>query len=121
MRALDRYQRGRISETTRLLADTIAARDIAGANMLDIGGGIGVLQHLLLERGVTKACGVEASPGYRAAAALAAEAHGLGVRMEYIEGDFVALAPDLDAADISEHRAMKIRSGSTLPAKRPRD
>ena len=31
---------------------------------------------------------------------LAAEAHGLVGRIEYIEGDFVALAPDLDAVDI---------------------
>ena len=100
MRALRRYQRGKISDTTRLLADAIAARDVEGATMLDIGGGIGVLQHLLLERGVAKACGVEASPGYDAAVKLAAESRGLDGRIEYLEGDFVALAPDLDAADI---------------------
>jgi 2-polyprenyl-3-methyl-5-hydroxy-6-metoxy-1,4-benzoquinol methylase len=85
---------------TRALIEALKVEGVAGATLLDIGGGIGAIQHELLEAGAAKATSVEASSAYLSAAR--AETHRLGHtgRVTYQYGDFVALAESIPPADV---------------------
>ena len=54
--------------STRALIEALKAEGVEGKTLLDIGGGIGALQHDLLDAGVTHATSVDASAPYLAAA-----------------------------------------------------
>jgi SAM-dependent methyltransferase len=96
----ERYRRTGPDRTTRLLLDMIQPYAGRGSTLLDIGGGIGVIDHELLRAGVGHAVLVDASPAYLAVARqLARETNGLD-RIDLVEGDFVRLAPEIEAADI---------------------
>ena len=68
-RDLKRYRRDGPSKPTRPLLDALRARGVEGAAVLDIGGGVGAIQHELLDAGAARATGVDASPAYLRAAA----------------------------------------------------
>jgi SAM-dependent methyltransferase len=86
--------------TTRMLLDMIEANTEDRATLLDVGGGIGVIDHELLRTRASTAVLVEASPAYLEAAYEEAREAGLLDRIEIIAGDFVRRARDIDAADI---------------------
>lgn len=92
-------QRGPQGSTRRLI-DALRAEGVEEASLLDIGGGIGVIQHELLGAGVSRAMNVDASRPYLAAARSEAERRGLGDRVEYLHADFVAAAGSVAPADI---------------------
>jgi SAM-dependent methyltransferase len=86
--------------TTQRLLDVLVGEGVAGASVLDIGGGIGVVQMELLKAGAARTLDVDASGPYlRVAESEAAEA-GLAGRTEYRHGDFVDLANEIPAADV---------------------
>jgi magnesium-protoporphyrin O-methyltransferase len=99
-RELDRYRRKGPSRTTRLLVDALIAEGVDGLTLLDIGGGVGAIQHALLAAGAARAAVVEASAAYAEAAQAEAERRGLADRVTLTHGDFVALAPEVAPADI---------------------
>ena len=76
------------------------AKDIEGATLLDIGGGVGVAQLELLSAGVRSATDVDASSAYLDVAREEAGRRNYGERVTYHHGDFVALAPEIEPADI---------------------
>ncbi len=88
------------AKETQMLLDAILKRGVRGLTLLDIGGGVGAIQHELLKAGVEQGVGVDASTAYLNAARLEAERRGHADRMAYHHGDFVALAPQIEAADI---------------------
>ena len=96
---LKKYRRSGPNRTTRLLRDGVVAAG-GGDSVMDIGGGIGALSTELLSRGFSRSMLVDASPAYQAVARRAAAERGLGERMEFHEGDFVAEAPQLAPADV---------------------
>lgn len=85
---------------TRELLDVILAEGVAGAKLLDIGAGVGMVHMTLLEAGAASAVDVDASRDYLATARAEAERRGLASRVDYRYGDVVELAADLPAADI---------------------
>ena len=87
-------------ETTRMLLDLIEAEGVDDATILDVGGGIGVIDHELIRGGARSATIVEASPPYLDAAREEAGQAGLLDRIAIIDGDFVRLVDDIEAADI---------------------
>jgi len=99
-RELRRYRRRGPTGTTRLLLTALRGAGVRGASFLDIGGGIGAIQHGLMSNGASHGTHVDASPAYLEAARDEATAQGHDHRVRYVEGDFVALAPDLDPADV---------------------
>jgi SAM-dependent methyltransferase len=99
-REVQEYRRSGPRPATRALADALAGGDAAGLTVLDIGGGIGALHHLLLRRGAASAVDVDASGPYLAAARGEAERLGLADRVTLVHGDFVALAPTVEPADV---------------------
>lgn len=97
---LKRYRQKGPDRTTRMLIDALKAEGIQGMTLLDIGGGVGVIQHELLKAGVRSATGVDASTAYIEVAKEEAQRRGHADRINLHHGDFVALAPNIPAADI---------------------
>lgn len=85
---------------SRALIDALEAEGVEGTTLLDIGGGIGALQHELIAAGATRAIGVEASAAYLAAAREESDRRGHTGRVTYLHGDFVDLAETINPADI---------------------
>lgn len=97
---LESYRQKGPDKTTRILIDALTAAGVAGTSLLDIGGGVGVIQNELLKAGADRAVAVDASSGYLAAAKEEAERQGHSDRITYHYGDFVNLAPDIPPADV---------------------
>lgn len=97
---LRRYVRKGPAASTRLLLEGILRSEVSGRTLMDIGGGVGTIQHELAERGVGHIIGVDASPGYVQTLEREATRRGHVDRIESHVGDFLDLAPDLPEADI---------------------
>jgi magnesium-protoporphyrin O-methyltransferase len=97
---LRRYRERGPNPWTQVLIDALKAEGVAGATLLDIGGGIGAIQHELLAAGVSHVTSVEASPASLAAARDESERRGYGDRVEHRLGDFIELAGSIPPADI---------------------
>lgn len=93
-------QRGKKPRTTTLLIRALLDLGVGGQTLLDIGGGLGVIQLELLKGGAAAATSVEISNAYLEAARQEADRRGLSERIAWLHGDFVALAEDVPAADI---------------------
>jgi len=83
-----------------MLLEAVKQKGVEGNSLLDVGGGIGVLQHELLRAGVGRADSVEASTAYIDACKQEAARQGHEDRITYHNGDFVDIAPNLERADI---------------------
>ena len=83
-----------------MLLDLIRTGPVSGASVLDVGGGIGVIDQELLREGARHAVLVEASPAYLAVAREEASRASVGDRIELVAGDFVRIADGIDAADV---------------------
>lgn len=94
------YERDGADDTTRWLIEAIRGRDVTGLSLLDIGGGVGAIQHSLLAAGVARATHVDGSSAYLEAAQRLARDRDLDTRIEWHHGDFVDIAPELDPSDI---------------------
>jgi 2-polyprenyl-3-methyl-5-hydroxy-6-metoxy-1,4-benzoquinol methylase len=97
---LERYRRHGPDDTTAMLVEMIRDRGVDGSDLLDIGGGIGVIDHELLGAGAGRAVLVDASPAAVEAARGEARRRGTLDRLEFVDGDFVSRASDVDVADI---------------------
>ena len=86
---LSRYRKNGPRPWDRALIEAIKAEGVDGATLLDIGGGIGVIQHELLDAGAASATNVEASSAYLSAARSEGDRRGHVDRVTYHHGDFV--------------------------------
>ena len=93
-RDLDRYRKQGPDRTTRILLDMIRPYLATGSTVLDVGGGIGVIDHELLLAGAGHAVLVDAAPAYLDAARQEASRLNLLDRIELVEGDFVGAPPE---------------------------
>jgi magnesium-protoporphyrin O-methyltransferase len=94
------YRKKGPGKTARLLIEALKSAGIQGMTLLDIGGGVGVIQHELLKRGTSAATHVDASSAYLEAAKQEAQRLGHADRVSYRFGDFVDLAPEIPSADV---------------------
>ena len=99
-REIEAYRRKGPSASTRTLLTSIEHAAPPGADVLDIGGGVGVIAHELLERGAAHATLVDASAAYLEAAREEAERRDRGTRLTRMHGDVVALASGLPRVPI---------------------
>ena len=100
LRDARRYQRGGPDRTSRLLLGMLMEAGVREQSVLDVGGGVGALQHELLFKGARNVLNVDASPAYQEVNRQLAAERGLTDRIAYRSGDFVELAPELPAADV---------------------
>ncbi len=85
----------------RRMVQALRGADLAGATLLEIGCGVGYLHQELLEAGAGAALGIDLSERMIGAARHRAERRGLGPRVSYRVGDFVELAPGVEAHDVT--------------------
>ena len=93
------HNRGPIP-STRMLIDALKAEGVEGATLIDIGGGIGAVQHELLAAGAAHVTSIDASDAYTRTAREESERRGLSGRVTYHHGDFLELAETIPPADI---------------------
>ncbi len=99
-RQLKRYLKKGPSKTTSMLLDAIHKKGVQGLNFLDIGGGIGAIQHDLIKAGASNGTSIEASSAYIDVVKDETLQNGLVERVSYKHGDFTTIASDVDSADI---------------------
>jgi ubiquinone/menaquinone biosynthesis C-methylase UbiE len=99
-RDLKRYRRKSPDATSRLLLGALTDHVICGDSLLDIGGGVGILDFELLAKGVSRATLLDASPAYLDAAREEAERRGLADLITSVTGDFTRLADSIHAANV---------------------
>ena len=95
-----RYRKNGADPTTRLLRGTLAAQGRIEGSLLDVGCGIGALTFELLNLGINRATGVDASTAYLAAASEEASRSGRMNVVEFVHGDFLNVAAQLPTASI---------------------
>ena len=92
-------KKGPYKTATKLLG-ALRETGVDGASLLDVGGGIGALQHELFKAGAATAVGVDGSSAYIAAATEEAERQGTRDKVTFHHGNFLDVAPSLEQADI---------------------
>jgi len=97
---LSRFRTKGPIKTTRLLTEAIKETGVDGLTLLDIGGGVGMVQYALVESGVQQVTSVDASSNYLNAAKSEANRRGYADRISYVHGNFVDLAPEITPVDI---------------------
>jgi magnesium-protoporphyrin O-methyltransferase len=93
------HKRGPTKQTKLLLA-AIRSLGLKNAELLDIGGGIGVIHHELLEDVAREATHVDASSAYLKEAKQEAARRGHAGRVRFVHADFTEVASDVSKADI---------------------
>ena len=96
-----RFARGHFEPVQRRLLDALSELGLEGAELLEIGSGVGALHLHLLEQGVARAVGVDLSPKMIEEARSWAEERGLGERVDYRVGDYLVLADEIAPVDIT--------------------
>ena len=86
--------------TTRMLIEALTARDIEGATVIDVGGGVGAIQLALLSSGAARVISVDASSAYLNAAREMAREQGVRSRISYVHGNFTEVVDRLDDAEV---------------------
>jgi magnesium-protoporphyrin O-methyltransferase len=97
---LRRYRNKGPIPSTRMLIDALTTEGVKGATVIDIGGGIGAVQHELLAAGAAHVTSVDASNAYIQTARGENARRGLGGQVTYHHGDFLKLAQTIPPADI---------------------
>jgi magnesium-protoporphyrin O-methyltransferase len=97
---LKAYRKKGPSKTTTLLLKGLKRAGVTGMSLLDIGGGVGTIQHELASFTSGPMVNVDASTAYLEAAREEARRRNYVDRVSYQHGDFVALAPSIETADV---------------------
>ncbi len=94
------YRKKGLGSRGRKIVHFLEGNGLAGATLLEIGGGVGALHLELLKSGAAKAVAVDVSTAYLAAGKDLAASLGYRDAIEHHEGDFVQMAKDIESADI---------------------
>lgn len=98
---LRKYRKdGPPNKSTHLLIEGLRSLDLEDKRLLDVGGGVGMIQHELLREGLATSTMVEASTAYLEVAKKEARRRGYAEQSTFRYGDFVDLAPGLPEADL---------------------
>ncbi len=97
---LKRYRKRGPKTTTRWLIEAVRARGVEGSTLLDIGGGVGEIQHELAAAGVGRITGVDASSAYIDKCRAEAEERGYADQAQYVHGNFAELSDTVEEADV---------------------
>jgi magnesium-protoporphyrin O-methyltransferase len=99
-RAAKRYRERGLDGTANRIVAFLEQQGVAGATVLEIGGGVGEIQIELLKRGAASAVNLELSSGYDAEAAALLRETGLEDRVERRILDIATDGDAVDPADI---------------------
>ena len=93
-----RFRRRGLTGTARALVEL--AGEVSGATVLDVGGGIGAIELVLLAAGAERATNVELSGGYEEQAAALLAERGLADRVDRRVADFVTEGAAVEPHDL---------------------
>jgi SAM-dependent methyltransferase len=93
-----RFRRRGLTGTARALVEL--AGEVSGATVLDVGGGIGAMELVLLAAGAERATNVELSGGYEEQAAALLAERGLADRVDRRVADFVTEGAAVEPHDL---------------------
>jgi 2-polyprenyl-3-methyl-5-hydroxy-6-metoxy-1,4-benzoquinol methylase len=99
-RKLKEYRKKGPKQTTRQLIEVLLKEGVEGSTLLDIGGGVGDIQHELLRAGAGQVINCDAASAYQTACRQEAERLGHAGSIRYLQGNFVELANEIPAADL---------------------
>jgi magnesium-protoporphyrin O-methyltransferase len=99
-RAAESYRKNGIDKTARRMLAFLEKQEIAGASVLEIGGGVGELQIELLKRGVASTLNLELSAGYDTEAKRLLREAGFEGRVERRLHDLAADPHAVEPADV---------------------
>lgn len=94
------YLRRGLRGSARDLVAAVADAGVAGATVLEVGGGVGGIHVDLLQRGAAAATNVELSPSWEEPAGRVLAHMGLTERVDRRVGDFVTLAEGVPSAEV---------------------
>ncbi|GMT49906.1 MAG: hypothetical protein IEMM0008_1445 [bacterium] len=97
---LKRYRKKGPHKVSQYLIEALKSKGLNGMTLLDIGGGIGSIQHELIKAGLKKAVSIDAPSAYINASKEEAKRQGHSDRVTYHQGDFVDLSDQVDSTDI---------------------
>ncbi|MFX0052757.1 MAG: methyltransferase domain-containing protein [Candidatus Hermodarchaeota archaeon] len=100
LKDLKKYREKGPNKTTHAMINFLKNEGIKEMTLLDIGGGVGVIQHELLKNGMSRAISVDASSSYIYTSKKEAENQGLIDRVTYHHGNFIDLAPNIPITDV---------------------
>ncbi|GAA2168792.1 class I SAM-dependent methyltransferase [Pedococcus bigeumensis] len=95
-----RYRRRGLSSSARDIVEFLAARGLAGATVLEIGGGVGEIQLELLKRGALRTRNLELVSAYDALAGELAREAGVADRVDRRLHDIVESPEPVERADV---------------------
>jgi len=99
-RVARRYRRRGLDGPSREIVQFVQSRGVAGATVLEIGGGVGEIQLELLKRGASRTVNLELSPAYEEEAARLIRQAGVEGRVDRRRDD-IAVHPDaVEPADV---------------------
>jgi 2-polyprenyl-3-methyl-5-hydroxy-6-metoxy-1,4-benzoquinol methylase len=99
-RAAKRYREKGIDKTAQRMVAFLEQRGIAGATVLEVGGGVGELQIELLKRGAARTVNLELAPAYDEEAARLLHEAGFEGRAERRLHDLAADPDGVEPADV---------------------
>lgn len=99
-RDLRRYRSKGPEDTTRMLVAELRRWPLQGKQLLDVGGGIGVISAELAANGLASTTIVEGSPSYLEIARREVEPRFAPRTSRFFLGDFTRIASNLDDADV---------------------
>ena len=99
-RDLRRYRHRGAAGVTRIMLEELRRWPLQDKQLLDVGGGIGILSAELAANGLASATLVEASPSYLEVARQELESRYTSRPTLFLLGDFAALAGSLPDADV---------------------
>lgn len=94
------YRKRGPAKQTKLILEAVRSLNLQDVQLLDIGGGVGVIHHELLKDIAREATHVDASSAYLNVAKDESEKHGNTERVKFIHADFTDVAADLPQADV---------------------
>jgi magnesium-protoporphyrin O-methyltransferase len=98
--AAQRYRKRGLDKTGRRMVAFLERHGIAGASVLEIGGGVGEIQIELLRRGAAHAVNLELSPGYDDEAAVLLDEAGLAGKATRRLHDIAVDPGGIEPADV---------------------
>ena len=96
-----RFTKNGFEPSQQQLISGIENAGFKAASLLEIGSGVGYLHQTLLERGAKSAVGIDLAPDMLKEAQTWAEEKNLNEHVEYIQGDFIELLDQVEAADVT--------------------
>jgi predicted TPR repeat methyltransferase len=94
------YRKRGPADQTKLLLQAVRSLNLRQAELLDIGGGVGVIHHELLKDVAEKATHVDASSAYLKLAKDESMRRGHSDRVQFVHADFTDVAKDIPLADV---------------------